>query len=377
MNERVGTRRMMCAGRVFLTSLVVCGLIGAIGCGSSGSGGSGTGGGGAGSGTPLVSGGAKDIYVVQLDSSGMAAQSVMDFAADTDGSLTPKTTFLPAAGFGILSIATDSGGQLYVGVASLSSTAPPVYQVLVYASGATSTSTPMRTINLPAVINEGFLPLEMTVDASGKLYVVGLGVVGVFAANANGDASPTSMFTLANGSGPTGIAVDAAGNVYIANFVAANADTPGGGEILIFAAGASGTALPMETISTQGEPYGVTLDANGNIYTSLNTLMLSSSGAITTSTCQVMEFGSLAAGSLATLKTITGTATGVSFGAGPQIDLAGNLYLVSEVTSGTGNDVKYTDQVVGFAPTATGNVAPGVMFSSSSWTLAGSQIAVH
>ena len=117
MKDVAGMQRTVAVvGRVSLI-VALCGVFGVTGCGSSGggSGGGGTGGGGGLSGgTPLVSGGAKDLYVMQLSSSGDVA-SILDFAADSGGSLKPRSTLVPPAGFEVESIATDSDGQIYLG----------------------------------------------------------------------------------------------------------------------------------------------------------------------------------------------------------------------------------------------------------------------
>jgi hypothetical protein len=174
----------------------------------------------------LVSGGAKDIYVIQFDSSN-ESYSILDFAADTNGTLSPKGALLPPTGFAYDSMATDSAGQLYLGGQNVEGGGNPLNQVLVYAAGATGAATPLRTITLPNDENSQYLPLDMTVDSTGKLYVVGLGLVGTFPANASGDTSPITSFSVTlpygnvSANGPTGIAVDTAGNIYLGMYLEA------------------------------------------------------------------------------------------------------------------------------------------------------------
>jgi hypothetical protein len=370
MNLAAGLRRGICVeGRCVAAGVVLCGFLGLVGCGSSSGG---NGGGGSTTGAPLASGGATDVYVVQSSTSGVA-QSILDFAADTNGSVTPKATITPLAGYEFESIATDSAGELYVGVASNGGNGSPLYEVLVYAAGATGQAVPVRTILLPDTGDSSFLPLQMTVS-NGKLYVLGPNTVGVFEADGSSNVLAESAFSLPSGSEPLGIAADAQGNVYIATALQSSTTM---GEILAYAAGASGSVLPTKTITTQGIPYGVAVDANGNVYTSLNTATLNGAGQPTNSTNQLVEYSGLTSGSLAVVKTIAGAATGVNFATGPQIDEVGNLYLVSVATKGTGSNFSETSEVVGFAPTATGNVAPGVVLSSDDWTESGDQLALH
>ena len=319
--------------------------------------------------TPLASGGAKDVYVQQYTTSGLL-ESIMDFAADTSGSLTPKATLLLPANAEFFSMAIDSAGELYVGVLA---TDTSLDEVLVYAPGATGQATPVRTINL---LSPGFpfVPLDLTVSPSGKLFVVGPEEIGTFPADASGDTSPSNVLSVGTSVDPVGIAADAAGNVYIANYIVGNNSS---GQILVYAAGASGNALPIVTIDTPGIPYGVTLDASGNFYTSANVVTLDSSGEITASINQVVEYPALSSSAVNPVKTIAGSATGLTFATGPQIDEAGNLYLFTTITSGSGSAEVYTPEIVGFAPTASGNVKPGLTFTSSSWTYSGDHIAVH
>lgn len=370
MNQAAGFERGICSrGRVVAAAVALCGFVGLVGCGSS-SGGSG--GGGSTPGTALASGGATDIYVVQSSTSGVA-ESILDFAADTNGSVTPKATLTPLAGYTVESIATDSAGELFVGVASNGANGSPQYQVLVYPGGATGLAEPGRTIELPSAGGSGFLPLQMTVR-NAELYVMGPNTVGVFAADGLSDGAPLTGFSLPSGSEPLGIAADTQGNVYVATALQGSTTT---GEILAYAAGLSGNVSPTQTITTQGIPYGVAVDANGNIYTSLNTATLNGAGQPTDSTNQLVEYSGLTSGSLAVVKTIAGATTGVNFGTGPQIDEAGNLYLVSVATKGTGSNFSETSEIVGFAPTVSGNVAPGVVLSSDDWTESGNQLALH
>ena len=280
---------------------------------------------------------------------------------------------VPPTSFQFESLATDSLGELYVGSAATDPNGNPFYEVLVYAPGASGQATPVRTIHLLANPSGTFLPLQMTVTPAGKLYVVSPLAVGVFAANVDGDGVAESSFSLPGGSQPTGIAADAAGNIYVAGATSGNMTT---GQILVYAAGANGTVAPTQTITTQGIPYGVTVDGSGNVYTSVNAGTLNG-GVGTASTNALVEYGGLMSGSLAVIKTIAGSATGVTFATGPQIDAAGNLYVVSEATKGSGSTFSETSEIVGFAPTATGNVAPGVVLSSSDWTEAGTQLALH
>jgi hypothetical protein len=103
-----------------------------------------------------------------------------------------------------------------------------------------------------------------------RLYVTNLATdsITVYPAGANGSTSPIVTIegehTLLDG--PTAIAFDSAGNMYVAN-----AGKGGGAQYSItkYPAGSSGDAAPVAEIkgahTTQFSPSGLTVDSSGNI----------------------------------------------------------------------------------------------------------------
>jgi uncharacterized protein (TIGR03437 family) len=125
-------------------------------------------------------------------------------------------------------------------------------------------------------------PMGLALDASGNLYIADSGnhtvrivtpggVIGTFAGNGNlGDSGDGSLAVKAQLATPTGVAVDAKGNVYISDSGASRIRlvTPGGLIVAIAGngkAGYSGDGGPA-TKAQLSEISGIALDAKGNLY---------------------------------------------------------------------------------------------------------------
>jgi hypothetical protein len=125
--------------------------------------------------------------------------------------------------------------------------------VTVYAAGSTGNVAPTQTIT--GARTKLDLPLQLALDSSSNIYVAnftypnsGNGSLTVYAAKANGNVAPTQKIKRAKTelNLPAGIALDASGNVYAANFDRTNfADS----SITVYAAGSNGNVAPINTIS--------------------------------------------------------------------------------------------------------------------------------
>lgn len=222
----------------------------------------------------------------------------------------PNTQLGPATG-----VAFDSAGDLYVankGVGCITSC------IAEFAPGASGNVAPIRTICGSNTMLSGQLG-GIALDAAGNIYVADPPEsVVVFSASASGNASPTRVITgPATGLAvPTGIAVDAAARVYVAN----KAGSTGAGSITIYAAGASGNAAPAATIAGPQtgifEPTSLALDSSKNIY---ETNVVTSQAL-----APVLVFPATANGNAFPSRRIGGGLTAAS---GIALDSAGNIYL--------------------------------------------------
>src|SRR5437660_12376565 len=98
------------------------------------------------------------------------------------------------------------------------------------------------------------------------------GSITVFAAGADGNATPTRTIIGSNTglNGASGIALDDAGHLYVTN---AGGYLANAGSVKVYAAGASGNAIPIRTIAgchtAIGDPWGPrggALGAAGDLY---------------------------------------------------------------------------------------------------------------
>jgi hypothetical protein len=172
-----------------------------------------------------------------------------------------------------------------------------------------------------------------------------------------------------------GVAVDAGGNIYAANYSGNEAM----GDLTVYASGSHGNVRPTATIDgpasgdVMSEPSDISVDAAGNIYASAsgsNSISVYAPGAI-----YIANFGSGggitvyapgANGNATPIQTISGGKTGLYSPTGVAIDRKGNIY-VSSCVLGSGS----ASSVTVYAKKANGNVAPRRTISGSNTELNG------
>jgi sugar lactone lactonase YvrE len=142
-------------------------------------------------------------------------------------------------------------------------------------------------------------------------------------------------------SGPQGIAIDASGNLYVANQSV--------GTITKYPGGQSGNVKPTFAIGSLANPIGVALDTSRNLY-----VTNSASSGVGTMSVQVFP-----PGVAVPTQTIAGAATQLSTPGYLTLDKSGNIWVANQ-TSNT---------IVEFAGTANGNVAPSAVISGSNTLL--------
>jgi hypothetical protein len=147
-----------------------------------------------------------------------------------------------------------------------------------YPLGSNGNVAPSGTLGNPASGLDG--PTAIALDSMGNAYVANSflsggqlsGSVNVYPSGGYGAAgTPSATITGANTGlyEPTGIAVDAGGNIYVSN----SSLTPTtNGSVTLYSSGSNGNVTPIGTIvssitqSGAFEPTGVALDGGGNIY---------------------------------------------------------------------------------------------------------------
>lgn len=283
--------------------------------------------------------------------------SVTVYAANAGGNVAPQTTIAgsntqlgPAEG-----IAFDAAGNMYVsnkGVGCVTAC------VAVFPPGASGNMAPLRTICGDKTQLTGLIA-GVALDAAGEIYVaVSPESILVFAPGASGNVAPIRVIT-GQGSGlatPIGIALDANGDLYVAN---ETAGSTGIGSVTEYAPGASGAAAPVATIAGSStliaEPRGLAL-SNGSIYV-VNGLPGSTS---------ITLYPQGANGNVAPTRTISGPNTMLAGPNGVAVDATGAIYVTNDASpafitvysSGAGGNAAPVQTIAG---SATGLSLPGLL----------------
>ncbi len=313
---------------------------------------SGCGGGGGmanGGGTPPAS---SSIYVTSVLLGGLPS-SVLEFPTTASGDISPTSTIKGSSNSFFNGLAVDAAGNVYVGTA-LNASGHGGIEILVYGPGASGTATPIRTISgeatgLEVLAQNSFNALA--VDSAGNLYVSApstlsqsdLGI-SIFSAAANGNVAPTRVIAgiATDIEFPNQIAVDSAGNVYVAN-----SPFSGTASILIFNSSANGNVPPASVLggseTTMNSIQGLAVDNSGNIYVAANGTTIGGGAP------SILEFSAGSTGNVAPVRTISGPATTIIGFGNIAVDGAGSVYVL-----GPPGILKFASNVMGnAAPTAT------------------------
>jgi gliding motility-associated-like protein len=213
-------------------------------------------------------------------------------------------------------------------------------------------------------------PRDMATDAAGNIYVVDYtaniirkitpaGVVTTFAGSgAAGSTNGTGIAATFNH--PAGIAVDAASNVYIAdsgnNLI--RKITPAGVVTTFAGSGAAGTVNGAGTVARFNNPHGMTIDAAGNLYVADFT------GNTVRKITPAAVVSTLAGGGTAGNANGTGVAATFSGPTGLTADNAGNIY-VTDYTNNLIRKINTAAIVTTFAGSGTAASTDGTGTAAS------------
>jgi hypothetical protein len=231
-------------------------------------------------------------------------------------------------------------------------------------SGAGSVS-PTSTLLAPTTLIVG----AVATDSSGQIYVGGALNPGyeilVYAAGASGAATPLRTITLdAEGEFyPVSMTVDASGKLYAAG---ESQDGSFSG-VAVFDATANGAATPIQLIQNAGvqEPLSMAVDTSGKVYLS----------GLTDTSGEIVVFAAGATGNatpIQTISTVAATSTTVTVFWGLAVDASGDLYTVQDTETGdsSGDVTGMTAEIEEFAAGATGSPTPIKTISGSKTGLA-------
>lgn len=203
-------------------------------------------------------------------------------------------------------------------------------------------------------------PAGLAIDASGNLYVAdqgnnairkitAAGAVITLAGNASASGSADGSGTSASFNGPQGVAVDAAGNLYVAdtgNHTIRKLTPAGTVSTLAGAAGAAGSADGTGPVARFNTPSDLTTDTAGNLY-------VADTGNNTVRKLTPAGVASTLAGSAAVFGSTDGSAATALFNtpSGAAADAAGNLY-IADTFNNTIRKISATGTVSTLAGTA-------------------------
>jgi sugar lactone lactonase YvrE len=250
------------------------------------------------------------------------------------------------SGLGLpVALATGPDGKIYAAnYCVVDLTGQTRNAITVYPAGSSGNTPPIATITGPhTALN---FPTGVAVDNDSNIYVSNVlsQNITVYPAASNGDVTPTQKIRGSHTgiARPMGVAVDAAKNIYVANLL--------NGGIYMFSAGSNGDVPPAAGILTFNSDHwtGITRDSTGNLFLTGFTFH---DGPF------VEEFAAGTEGfGVSPIATIQGSATGLSFPRGVQVDGAGNIYVIdgdNPLFDQTGANAVFV-----YAPGSNGNVAP-------------------
>lgn len=258
----------------------------------------------------------------------------------------------------VWAVAVDSARNIYA--ANYQGGTYHYGSLTVYSAGSNGNTAPIATIygsSGYAMIS----PSGIAVDAAGNIYASARASdsVSVYPPGSNGPSAPI-QFIKGSATGlaqPTSLAVDAKGKMFVTDGPLAS--------VTSYAAGATGNVAPVQTIAGSKTGLGLTdavaVDRKGRIY-------VTSSPAGSPTGCCVDVFAKNATGNVVPLQSISGSNT--------QIDEPGGIAVDSNDTIYVSNSK--TNSITVFAAGSNGNVAPVRVISGSKTMLSSpSDLAIH
>ncbi|MGA8533686.1 MAG: hypothetical protein WB615_06225 [Candidatus Tumulicola sp.] len=281
------------------------------------------------------------LILVANENTGLGG-SIREYAESANGNVAPSTVISHINGpYGIAFSSTEGIGIANGNIASGSQAALQTFGLAGdLLTGISCFPKPSQT-SAVAFDRKGQLFVSAFLPEGGR-------AVEVFKPGANGCVKPKRIISDAGG-----LAIDSNNVLYVANKSTATIDLfPSGSSTMEAQIGGSNTGLGVPgTVALP--PYTVAVDASRNVY------------VFDTTTATISEFTAGATGNVAPIRTIAGSNTGLSGGNGFSFGLAVSKRSGEIFVSNPGSNA-----ILGFAATASGNVAPIQTIAGSATGLA-------
>ncbi|HTU83421.1 MAG TPA: hypothetical protein VMF61_14915 [Candidatus Acidoferrales bacterium] len=328
------------------------------------------------------------IYALNAGTAQGRGATVTVYDGNANGNAVPKRTLELDAKLYARSIAVDGKGNLYVGYLDNAFGASPEgvpdigNEIAIYAPTATGKAAPAAVITADASTKTALFPTYLAFDPQGDLVTYGATTVDanagnaalVYAAGSNGAAKPAAAWSFAAPTfdyafpGPTGLAIDAAGNFYPNGTFKINTTAVSGVYVNLAANADNPSSNPSRTIpwdpKTELAQYLTSddsIDASGEVY--VGNILLGS-GSPTTCQALVNVYAAGATGGITDVKplrvlTLSGVRTTNAACYNPKNNPLIGFYPYAVVY---GSSVFVADQFNGavdvFSATKGGTVAP-------------------
>ncbi len=280
--------------------------------------------------------------ILQGPATGTASLSIVAKDSTNTAITVPGSYITPIA-------VTDNDATGGISLSAASFTAPGQTITVTYSGLATTTTTAFTTSTVGTVA-----PASLAIAPPHQsLFVAETSSVLVFAPGANGNVAPIRQIAGANTgiSSPRAVVLDGAGNIYVSNH--------GNNSITVYSPDASGNATPIRTIAGANtgmtglfQPFGMALDASGDLFVTLYNTSTYLGGTIVT-------FAPGANGNATPLSIISGT--DISNANGVLVDAAGDIDAAA-----TNPDGIFT-----YAPGSSGNAAPASSITGATTAITG------
>ncbi len=307
--------------------------------------------------TPTPAAVPADPLAAQILVTNSACDTVTSYAIGAAGNAAP---IVAQAGLcNPTGIAVDSKANIYI--TNTGNHNEPSYSVAIYPPGASGSTLPSAIISgsSTGLVN----PSAIAVDGSGNVYaanngssVGGVDTVTVYPAGNTGNAAPSTTIAGSNTrlNGPSSIAVDSSGNIYVAN--------KGGSTVTVYAPGSTGNVAPSKTIGGYSTGLNalssIAVDSSGKIY-------VTNEGSLDGGIDTVTVYPAGSSGNATPSAIISGYNTGLFEPVGIAADGSGKIYVANQQGYNEQEQEHNNASVTVYPTGSNGNVAPSATIDNS------------